>query len=217
MTPKIPPAPKGLTARSRRLWTAILTDFEMAPAEVATLEQALRLLDRADEAAGIVAAAGMITEDRYGCIRAHPMLDVEVRCRRQYVDMTRMLGVRFDEPTPSRATTGAKTGPKPRRAPLRSAQPMARLRREVPAPDELADRRTGIERFVRLRRLWPEDPEHARFVETFDMLTAGTAHDDAAFVEAAEVALDRLGKLATAERFIAHENASKARWSTGNR
>lgn len=121
MSTNIPPPPDGLTLRSRRLWAGILKDFELSPAELMTLEQALRVLDRADEAAALVAAEGMATTDRYGGRRAHPLLDVEIRCRRQHVDMVRMLGVRVDETTPARSTRGAKPGPKTRRAPLRSA------------------------------------------------------------------------------------------------
>lgn len=116
-----PPAPKRLTARSRRLWAAVLADFELSPAELMTLEQALRLLDRADEAAAVVAREGMSCTDRYGGRRAHPLLDVEVRCRRQFADMTRMLGVRLDDTVPGRPALAAKPGPKPRRANLRPA------------------------------------------------------------------------------------------------
>lgn len=92
---------------------------------------------------------------------------------------------------------------------------MARLRRQQPPPDVLAERRAGIEAFVRLRRLWPDDLEHRRFVEVFDMWMAATLDDDATFVGAAEVALDRLGRLADAERFITDAAARKTRWSMG--
>src|SRR5688572_18121750 len=105
----VPPAPKKLTTRSRDLWRSVLSDFELAPAELVSLEQALRLLDRADEAAARVAAEGMSVLDRYGGIRAHPLVDVEVRCRRQFVDIAKSLGVRLDETSP-RTRAGGKPG-----------------------------------------------------------------------------------------------------------
>lgn len=78
---------------------------------------------------------------------------------------------------------------------------------DAPADEQgrrrLAERRAGIEAFVRLRRLWPDDPDHRRFVAAFDVLVAGTDHDDAMFCDAAEIALDRLGALDAADRFIA--------------
>lgn len=73
---------------------------------------------------------------------------------------------------------------------------------DEPARRRLATRRAGIDTFVRLRRVSPHDPGHARFVAAFDALTAGTTTDDAAYLDAAEVALDRLGGRAAAEAFI---------------
>jgi hypothetical protein len=113
----IPASPKGLTPRSRRLWRAILDDYELSDAEQTVLENGLRMLDRAGEAAAIVSAEGLTVVDRYGGTRAHPMLDAEVRCRREFAAAVRQLGVKLVEsmPAPRRKTSG----PKPRVARLR--------------------------------------------------------------------------------------------------
>lgn len=113
---RLPAAPAALTPRSRKLWRAVLAEFELSPAELELLRSALVALDRADEAAAIIAAEGVVTVDRYGSPKAHPATDVESRNRALYGRFLAQLGVKA---TVESVRRGAKSGPRPRVAPLR--------------------------------------------------------------------------------------------------
>jgi hypothetical protein len=86
--------PRGLSARSRRLWRAVLAEFELSDAELAVLREALVSLDRADAAAAVVVAEGVLTRDRYGCWKANPATDVELRNRSLFARLIAQLGVK---------------------------------------------------------------------------------------------------------------------------
>ncbi len=114
----LPKAPAGLSKRSAKLWRSVLDEFELSPAELELLRNALVALDRADEAAAIIAAEGMVTVDRYGSPKTHPACDVESRNRALYGRFLAQLGVKA---TPQSAGHyRAKSGPKQRTAPLRA-------------------------------------------------------------------------------------------------
>ena len=69
-----PKCPTGLSKRSRDLWSAVLADYDLGPAELEVLRGALVSLDRADEAAEVLKTDGLSTVDRYGSPKAHPLL-----------------------------------------------------------------------------------------------------------------------------------------------
>lgn len=55
-----PAAPDGLSDRSVAVWAQIIGDGMVSPGRRVLLEQALRALDRADAAAAVVAAEGLV-------------------------------------------------------------------------------------------------------------------------------------------------------------
>lgn len=95
-----PKCPTGLSKRSRDLWSAVLADYDLGPAELEVLRGALVSLDRADEAAEVLKTDGLSTVDRYGSPKAHPLLDVEQRCRTAFRQSVRQLGLEVDDDTP---------------------------------------------------------------------------------------------------------------------
>lgn len=97
----------------------MLDEFELSPAELELLRNALVALDRADEAAAIIAAEGLVTVDRYGSPRTHPACDVETRNRTLYGRSLAQLGVKAT-PESVRHHHGAKPGPKARVGKLRA-------------------------------------------------------------------------------------------------
>jgi phage terminase small subunit len=117
MTPaKHPRPPRGLSRRAGQLWRAVLADFDVEPAGLVLLEEACRSLDRADEAASVIAAEGLVTQDRYGTPKAHPAVDVEAKHRRLFAALVRQVGLDVDdvEPAPSSTRHGrARPGPRP--------------------------------------------------------------------------------------------------------
>ncbi len=90
----LPKAPAGLSRRSTRLWRAVLEEFELSPAELEVLRSALVALDRAGQAAQVIAAEGVTTTDRYGGAKMHPACDVEARNRALYGRFVAQLGVK---------------------------------------------------------------------------------------------------------------------------
>ena len=115
----LPRPPAGLSKRSAKLWRQVLDEFELSPAELELLRNALVALDRADEAAAIIAAEGIVTLDRYGSPKQHPATDVESRNRALYGRFLAQLGVKASVES-VRHHYGAKRGPKPRSAALRA-------------------------------------------------------------------------------------------------
>jgi hypothetical protein len=116
--PAIPKPPAGLSRRSRALWRDTVDEFELSASELFVLENGLRCLDRADEAAAVVNREGVTVLDRYGSPKAHPAVDVEVRCRAAFNAAMRQLAVKVTDDAPVRR--GARTGPSPRLAQRRS-------------------------------------------------------------------------------------------------
>lgn len=105
----IPAAPRPLTDRSRKLWRAVLGQYELSDAELAVLEQALRSLDRADQAAEVLTKEGLMTVDRYGATRSHPAVDIELRHRTTFARLIGQLGVKLPAETPG-PRRGARAG-----------------------------------------------------------------------------------------------------------
>ena len=119
MTPSdVPPPPRGLSPRSRKLWRDVTARYLMSPAELALFEGGLKLLDRADEARAIVDAEGLTVVDRYGSPRGHPLIDLEVRCRSAYAQTVRQLGVK---------STAAELSPARRKPRLTAVAPLRSL------------------------------------------------------------------------------------------
>lgn len=74
-------APAGLKRTGRALWTSITGPYELDPAELATLEQAARLADLADELQAVIDAEGTVAPGSRGQPRMHPGLS-ELRATR---------------------------------------------------------------------------------------------------------------------------------------
>lgn len=96
-----PPAPDGLSDRSAALWAEVVNGWELSPAELELLRSALVALDRADEAAAVVAELGVTVADRWGSPKANPAADIEARNRGLFAAAVRQLGIKLvpDEST----------------------------------------------------------------------------------------------------------------------
>lgn len=72
-----PKAPAGLTARSRKLWSLLVVEYDFGPSDLVLLLNALRVLDTADAAGEIVRREGVVVLDRYGTAKSNPAADAE--------------------------------------------------------------------------------------------------------------------------------------------
>lgn len=77
---KIPAPPKGLKATGRRIWTDVLSEFELSEHEHAMLREACRTADSLDALQDQLEADGVMSESSQG-VRVHPAL-VELRAQR---------------------------------------------------------------------------------------------------------------------------------------
>lgn len=80
---KIPAAPNGTRAAGRRLWRAVLEEFELAEHELSLLRQAVHVADLCESLQTTVDAEGLIVAGR-----THPAL---VELRQQRVLLARLV------------------------------------------------------------------------------------------------------------------------------
>jgi hypothetical protein len=78
----------------------VLNDYDLHAAELELLRCALVSLDRADEAAEVIARDGVTVLDRYGTPKSHPAADIEARSRAAYARMVAQLSVKLVEDEP---------------------------------------------------------------------------------------------------------------------
>lgn len=86
-TPKIPRPPAGAGAPGRRLWRAVLSDFQLEEHELALLVEAVRTVTLLEVLDARVRADGALIEGPQG-LRAHP---AAVEARQQRIVLARLL------------------------------------------------------------------------------------------------------------------------------
>ena len=57
-------APKGTQTAGRRLWKAVVEEFDMTPHELELLRQTVAVLDSCESLQAVVAAQGILVDDR---------------------------------------------------------------------------------------------------------------------------------------------------------
>jgi len=80
---RIPSAPRGAKTAGRRLWAAVLAEFDLAEHELVLLRQAVAVADVCELLASIVAADGPLRDGK-----AHPAL---VELRQQRILLARLI------------------------------------------------------------------------------------------------------------------------------
>ncbi|MDJ0398856.1 hypothetical protein [Rhodococcus rhodochrous] len=84
MTPK---PPTGTRAAGRRLWSAIVGDYELAEHELQILREAVRTVDVIDALHRVAGVEGPLADSSQG-VRVHPAL---VELRQQRITLARLL------------------------------------------------------------------------------------------------------------------------------
>jgi len=88
--------PKHLSDRVKELWGQVVPRRCKHPEELALLQSALESLDRADQAAAILAKDGLVTVTAgSGTKHRHPMIDVEKEARAAFVKAWQMLNLQW--------------------------------------------------------------------------------------------------------------------------
>ena len=85
--------PTYLRADGERLWRAVCSEQDLDAHQLATLEAACVMLDRAHQARRRLQNDGTFTEDRYGGAKAHPAVDMERKAWGEFRLLVRELGL----------------------------------------------------------------------------------------------------------------------------
>lgn len=89
----VPDPPHGLSARSAELWAGVVR-WADTPGRLAVLAEALRALDRADEARAAVDRDGLcVTTPGSGVVHLHPAAKLEREARAQFAALWADLGL----------------------------------------------------------------------------------------------------------------------------
>ena len=98
-----PKPPATLSKKSAAYFKKFVDEYEIDEAAIEVLIRVCESIDRADEAAaGLKAHGSLITKDRFGCDRAHPLVMIERQARAAIIDGIKSLGVLKQEKTTDR-------------------------------------------------------------------------------------------------------------------
>lgn len=109
MTPRKPtyPPPAGLSDRARTLWSSVVPSRAVSPGRLAMVTEALRALDRADQAAAAIQAEGLtFTTATTGAVHVHPLVKVERESRQLFARLWSDLRLDFDRESDGRVRAG---------------------------------------------------------------------------------------------------------------
>ncbi len=98
--PAPPEAPPGLSQRSLDLWAHFAPPGEKEAGRRALLAEALRALDRADQARAMVDTDGLVSGGGGKIARAHPALRIERESRAAFAKLLQQLGLDQDPALP---------------------------------------------------------------------------------------------------------------------
>ena len=96
-------APEHLTIEAKRLFRAVMEEYDLTPAEVKILQTTMEALDRATAARQRIDAEGLTLPDRFGQPKPHPLLTTERDARSQFLTGMRQLNLEGGSDEPARA------------------------------------------------------------------------------------------------------------------
>lgn len=89
-----PKPPAHLSAEAKRVWKALHGEFALDdPAALALLRSAMEAFDRAEGARRQIEREGQTLPDRFGQLKAHPLLATERDARAQFLAALRQLNL----------------------------------------------------------------------------------------------------------------------------
>lgn len=90
--------PDHLGTRGRSFWTTVLSQYDIAGADLNLLQSACELLDRSHSARLLIETEGLTVQDRFGQAKSHPAVDIERSSLLGFVRIARELGLHVEVP-----------------------------------------------------------------------------------------------------------------------
>ena len=101
--PDGPKPPATLSKKSAAYFKTFVDDYEVDDSHIEVLIRVCQSMDRADEAAaGLKKHGSLLSKDRFGVDRAHPLVMIERQARAAVIDGIKALGVLKNEKTGDR-------------------------------------------------------------------------------------------------------------------
>lgn len=108
MAADAPRPPKGLTSGARKLWKAVVVDYDCAAHDLAVLETACRAWDRMTAAGAVIDAEGATYLDRFEQPKVRPEVAIERDARIGFLRAMRQLGLEAGDPDEVRPPANAR-------------------------------------------------------------------------------------------------------------
>ena len=89
--------PRGLSRQAQQLWKRLTDEFDFDDAGLILLLTCLQAHDRMIEARKILKLEGLVSKDRWGQPRVHPLTVVERDARSQFMQGLKLLGVHIPD------------------------------------------------------------------------------------------------------------------------
>jgi phage terminase small subunit len=89
----LPKPPPHLSKKAQQFFKNFVSEFEIDESSLEVLTRICESSDRADQAAeGLKKHGSLTTLDRFGCVKAHPLVAIERQARAAIVDGLKALG-----------------------------------------------------------------------------------------------------------------------------
>lgn len=100
MKPAKDKTPAHLRPPTRDWWRTVVSTYSLEEHHVCLLTLACESLDRVEQAREIIAKQGPVVLDRFGSVRRHPAVGIELDNKIAFVRLIRELGLDVAEPGP---------------------------------------------------------------------------------------------------------------------
>lgn len=91
-----------LSSEMKEFYKQILKNYDLEAHHMIILTKACECLDRAEKAREEVAKDGLTIKDRYGSLKAHPAVKIEIDAKNTARLLLRELGLDLEPPEPGR-------------------------------------------------------------------------------------------------------------------
>ena len=98
-----PKPPTSLSKKSAAYFKKFIAEYEVDDSHVEVLIRVCESMDRSDQAAaGLKKHGSLMTKDRFGCEKSHPLVQIERQARAAIIDGIKALGVLKQEKSSDR-------------------------------------------------------------------------------------------------------------------